>query len=398
MGHFTMRCSISGLPIGGGDDMVWVPLLKLRNYDDPFQADWTAWSPGIRTTYDSYGGPDDVQSPLKGLFVQYLQECLVEKGTGDNQCHDVPVQLGMSFEEYTTAIGENRLEIKAKDQSWREGLLPVPEVPAHVPTLQSVSALLGGDYLVDVLPNGVVRVRVAGYGENGGKIQSAKQTLDVSYTTAHIPGTGSYAHESELWVFTQVAEGRRNEQIRESEATEEPKTAPIVHGMVRADVWDMIVSTPFQVRYPSSKGGFDAVKASVQNAWKRMESIEVLESHPLTAGMGMASELYDLERGFLASILTSESFCDFGTIWGAFQCAFEHTAPEHKEEVIQAFAETLYVGRTLYILRKRWEPTSYLGPQETEWKLNALYTSKIAEIARTNYEESGEDEDNEDEE
>lgn len=127
MGDFNYTCAISGLPIGGGDN---VRLLLLQS--SPFsdrgnyangELSWYIRALPVRGEYSSYGSvneldPADVaiqQNWLEGLKVD-----LREKGWGNNTAHDVPTKKGMSFDELLSALGEARLAVRPELRTAKE--------------------------------------------------------------------------------------------------------------------------------------------------------------------------------------------------------------------------------------------------------------------------------------
>ena len=67
----------------------------------------------LRAKYDDYGRATEVEEgPAKEVWLDGFRYDLLERGTGDNSVHDVPVRKDMNFEELMLAIQESRLRVK----------------------------------------------------------------------------------------------------------------------------------------------------------------------------------------------------------------------------------------------------------------------------------------------
>ncbi len=122
MGSFSMTCSASGLGISAGTK-VRAFLLTESPYSDRGADGWSVRTPPLRAEYNDYGSienvhPDDL--PIADLWLRGLREDLVEVGTGDNQCHDVPARKDMTFAQFLDALQEGRVRVRQDvEHFWR---------------------------------------------------------------------------------------------------------------------------------------------------------------------------------------------------------------------------------------------------------------------------------------
>ena len=104
MGSFDYTCCVSGLPISDGTPIRYL-LLTENPYNSPAEHTcyiddrWALRTFPLRAEYDDYGSVQIVQEGLlRDIWLEGFKRDLVERGTGDNSCHDVPVRKDMTFE------------------------------------------------------------------------------------------------------------------------------------------------------------------------------------------------------------------------------------------------------------------------------------------------------------
>lgn len=102
-----MQCSASGLGITGGTKVRCLLVTRSPYDDSDPRRSWIIRTPPIRAENNDYGSicnvhPDDAR--IADLWLRGLREDAVEKGLGDNSCHDVPVSRDMSFDQLLVAI------------------------------------------------------------------------------------------------------------------------------------------------------------------------------------------------------------------------------------------------------------------------------------------------------
>lgn len=172
MGSFDYTCAISGLPIGANDDVRFILLQASPYTRGGCHADsvecWYLRAPPIRAKYNDYGSvesihPDD--ESLVQLWLDGLKVDLIEKGVGDNTCHDVAVRRDMTFDELREALWENRVEVRRELDSDRHTRFAklmakyrkTPEELGHgIPSIQRIEEVIKNSADIEVTVEGNV--------------------------------------------------------------------------------------------------------------------------------------------------------------------------------------------------------------------------------------------------
>lgn len=292
MGDFSLTCSISGLGISGGTPVRCL-LLTASPYDDddPRRA-WIVRTPPLRAVCNSYGSIEDVHKDDKfvaDLWLRGLREDLVEKGLGDNSCHDVPASKDMSFEALLEAIQEHRVEVRQDAvYFWRRPVdrslagLVRDDAAAATPDMRRIERVLSEDTLLPIRiglalerePNlsavsrvaeenkfvvdepvpHLVRVRFGHYQHGEGHLaalHAAREAIErAGFLGVVSAGSGRYANDAELLVLPapNAAAHVRGPQwdMAPGQSADQNKRLSVAMAMVREDVWQAIV------RYPHS--------------------------------------------------------------------------------------------------------------------------------------------------
>jgi hypothetical protein len=181
MDSFSMICSISGLGISAGTPVRCLLLTASPYGDDDPRKTWIVRTPPLRAVYNDYGSIEDVHKEdafIAKLWLRGLREDVVEKGLGDNSCHDVPVAIDMSFNDMMAAIQARRLQVSQDAKHfWRSPRRGPGSDKAYIPPLMrrveqllesqfpgSVSRHAEHDkYVVDEPVPHMVRVRFGAY-------------------------------------------------------------------------------------------------------------------------------------------------------------------------------------------------------------------------------------------
>ena len=192
MGCFHFTCALSGLPIGPGDKVRFLLLQQ-----SPYGEGWYLRAPPIRAEYNDYGSVehmDPVDDPIAKLWLSGLDVDLIEKGWGENQCHDVPTRKGMTFDAMLEALGEERLRVRAtletteqrraKDKRMRKFWKRKP-TGKGIPTLKRIEKAIAsaGTVTYTVDDSGVIR-------GPGGKYQYTPPKEEKNYSPTYDPHKG----------------------------------------------------------------------------------------------------------------------------------------------------------------------------------------------------------------
>lgn len=289
MGCFSMNCSISGLGIDYGTPVRCLLLTRSPYGDDDPRKAWIIRTPPLRAKYNDYGSimevhPDDAR--IAELWLRGLREDVVEKGLGDNSCHDVPVSRDMTFEDMLRAIQGRRLEViqdmKTFWTSPKRGVGDDPGSEWVPPLMKRVEAALEatqpgcvarnaepvpssacvardageGKYVVDEPVPSMARVRFGRYeqGDYKAKLCEARTALEhAGYACVITAGTGRYANAADLLVFPRPRE-KGDEHVsgpmwdmRPGASASDDKTLRVGLAMIREDVWQALIKFPHNV-------------------------------------------------------------------------------------------------------------------------------------------------------
>jgi len=276
MGHFSFTCSVSGLAITGGTPVRCLLLTSSPYSDDDSRNSWVVRTPPIRAKYNEYGSIEDINKEdefTANLWLRGLREDLVEKGTGDNQCHDVPTAKDMTFDQLLEALWERRVEVMQDVRHfWRRPLTksdlvrigdddvePTEPLDRSAPMFKRIERLLKGvgeQYTVDEPVPNIVRVRFGRYMHGDEHIAGLKKAGDsleqAGFATVIAAGSGRYADSAELLVTNRPNKEEHFKgahwDMASGQKAADDKRMTIRLAMVREDVWQALIT------YPSSKG------------------------------------------------------------------------------------------------------------------------------------------------
>lgn len=289
MSHAT-TCSISGLAIPGGT-AVRCLLLTQSPYDEDsrFRSAWLVRTPPLRATYDGSGLVSDVHPEdvcVADLWLRGLREDLVERGTGDNTCHDAPARRDMSFEDLVESLRVGRVWVRQDRHFWRQPLDLDDALSgneeyrarrAATATLQRIEAVLASDaelagaypdpvsrgaargkFLVDEPVPYLVRVRHGDHEHGPGHLRAlhaARAAVERAGFVAVVSGgSGRYSGDADLIVLpapgqTSTRSGTGPQwDMAPGQDADRDKILRVTLAVVREDVWTALV------RYPHDDG------------------------------------------------------------------------------------------------------------------------------------------------
>lgn len=395
MGCFDYTCAISGLPITFGDDVRWLILTqnpykdsrRVSIHDFAFPRTWP-----VRAKYNDYGSIEDYDkdSPAVKGIVEGFRRDLFEVGTGDNTCHDVSTVRGMDFESILRAVSEERVLVIR--ENWSD-LEDHKEPPKGLPTLQRIRELLqmnnfsvaasnltSGDYLVDEISHGWVRVRVSGYESCPEKLKIILPVLQIDYA-AMITANSLGSFEAEI----QVMPLPNSHHICFAKSKEDEKPLKNYEAFIHGKVWNSIIE--------GSK--FSEIRQGVQREWEF-----VVMNTANTANIAKISQiLANLER----SSLGRDGYLGFSSIpftTGPGEhtglIAALHNKEPFSEQQISDFLDDVAgfacVERYLHGINYWWRPSWYAGQGNTYQKHFDWHTKlkKICQELRAPFKEEQE--------
>lgn len=277
MGSFSVTCSVSGLGISAGTPVRCLLLTESPYGDEDPRMTWIVRTPPLRAAYDDYGSIEDVHPDdefIAALWLRGLREDVVERGLGDNSCHDVPVAVDMSFGDMLAAIQERRLCVSQDAQNFWARPRGIPGIDeAGAPALmrrveQMLETRFPGrvsrganedKYVVDEPVRGMARVRFGQY-QHGKKhtsaLEAAREVVvgrdaedPTGLTGVVTAGSGRYPSDADLLVFPLPAQtsdhvvGPQWDMAAERPGGED-RILRVGLAMIREDVWQALVAYP----------------------------------------------------------------------------------------------------------------------------------------------------------
>lgn len=402
MGSFASTCSISGLPIEGGDP-VRAFLITENPYDDNLYCGmsdlWFLRTLPVKAKYNDYGSIEDVEEgPLKDLWMEGLQIDLVARGVGDNSCHDVEVNKQMSFEQLLTALWEQRVHVLRDVGMSSESK---PTLPDGVPTMKRIKKLLLdakiklslGDYAPGLLvsngPIGQVRVKDEKSKSDGKLLKKALKVIqDAGYPALITMSKGNYAFgQSEILVCTKP-------NIKDFQLYPRDKEKPLLVNlsMVREDVWNVLCEGEvgvYEKPYTLVKKDISFFKD------KAFESVKYMQRNHLSVDQSLEEQIDSLHKSINGILSNSKSEPDF-----QFLCFHRDPVPftvatskhydllckkeltdEQLRPITDLIAEQQFIAYyKLMNIRYYWKPSYSIGPQGGEWEAHRKFHQQMTKV------------------
>jgi hypothetical protein len=413
MGSFASTCAVSGIPLEVGDPVRWY-LLTENPYDDNlvcYSHDmWFPRSWPVRATYNDYGSIEkyDLKCPSIVSIVEALKHDMIERGMGDNSCHDVPTARGMSFEATLEAVWEKRIQVsrdvdtltfmnpemealmkRGRDRRAADNETVEPKRLRGYPTLRGVEDTLknaghgivtaepstnthaGAAYMVDELEPGMCRVRINGFGEDASKLEAILPLLQEEYAAAVTIGSGSYANSAEIRVMPKVMKRERDEYVSWGRETSREKSLCVYQGMIHGDVWDELMKMKVGKGWDEKvKVGFDEYRVDAQKQWDESEKRKSSSLGDMLARLGGGE--HDTYVGSLVSKSVIPFTVGLSEHWkiATGQKPEKFTAKQ-VDEFLSDVAGFSLLHAILPTVRYWWRPSFTCGPQFGEHKKHA---------------------------
>lgn len=279
MGSFSFTCWLSDLTISAGDEVKYFWLTD-NPYDKRHMCSkhdmWFPRTSIIDGRYNSYGSIDgyDEEGPGVVSALMGLERDMVEQGTGDNQCHDVPTNRSMDFEAALAGVQEGRIVVSREIEDLY-GSSEQYVAPDWRPTLQNITEFLqksgyavnNGDYsdeknlLVDEQQKGWVRIRGGGFGESCDLIP-IRDDLRARFAACITPGRDSWRNEIQVFPKPGNPEDEEHRSFRYNKpGSGYDKSEPlrVWQCMIHKCVWDHIIAN----------NGFAKRRKEIGRTWDR---------------------------------------------------------------------------------------------------------------------------------
>ncbi len=432
MGSFNATCIVSNLPIEAGTKVRFLALTenayhKGNEHICYVGGRWQVRNAPIKAEYNDYGSIENWEkSVTTDLFFKSFDTDAVEKGVGDNQCHDVHVRHGMSYEEWLEALWEGRVEVTdsrpatsdkpfvVKDEDIRSGLPTIHRIEKIITDagFKNTTQYGGEGYVVDDVIYGFVRVR---YSRHHSEDTAALEKLlpyiqKAGYAAMITCGSGYYSNHSEILVAPAPSVDERG--ISQSSfglaGRDYPHNKPraVSHAMIREDVWQILLNTSIESwdgTLSFDKMKEDAIKA-LNEALAKKEEIERLKKDKSEDNSSLLIRLllhdmdnYDRDNLFTSLLYPREGESGF-TLKRAFKfaCEQENLSKEELIKHVLDIAEMAYVQCVYSHLHGQWHPTTNSG-QDGNWKEHRAFLQKLIEIKGRWEDECEDDEDSEEE-
>lgn len=389
MGSFVVTCSLSDLPIPGGTN---IRVLLLT--ENPYGDGWDLRAPPIRAVYDDYGGIQCVEpsdAPITDLWLKGLAVDMVERGVGQNTCHDVATRKGMSFDELVVALGAGRVMVRQDVKDfWRPPLSAKARTPKPwLPTMATIEAALGPELVakltVDAPMNNVVRLRRGGeqrYQLDNESLVAARLKLDPDYAVVFTAGYGTGGFDDELLVFAKPGKKRHYAGPQ----WDKEKLLRVRWAFVRSDVWEGLMAEKRPCWW--GLGTMDEQVSRVVESYGGLGRI-------LSRGHGGGAPHF--------TALASPGKYDLVKSMPGVIGLVEHLAllklaatPEWVKEgeaavgtddvahILDATAEMVHIHHLLRGARRAWAPMAYCrGAQDAEWKDQLRFMKVVMAVALT---------------
>lgn len=434
MGHSSMVCSASGLAIVGGTPVRCFLLTRSPYGDaDNDHRPWIPRTPPLRATYDGYGSIENIEDlPIAALWLRGLREDLVEKGLGDNTCHDVPTRRDMELNELLDALREGRVEVlRDVENYWRKPSDVPPDTSPGNLSMTAVEKALEGRpfrYIVDEPLPRLVRVRQEGGDRGDGALVLAKDAVEAAgFVAAIAAGSGPYADRAELIVLPRPAEAGSHTfgpDWRGHRAGGQGRL-DVSLAMIREDVWQALAQFPRRSwdskttpAWPHvRKGehlwhGLKAAKAGVQAMWELIRADLKKEEKARIDRLREDRKWEELERRrkehpffgdyMIHSHVVPSHRDEYGyeSGWESGEKTFLENVPgvigipahfsmlladgrEPWDGLLDAVAELAAVRRSLSGVGVVLRPAASSGPQDPHWGEIARHARAMLTIAET---------------
>lgn len=411
MGSFSMTCALSGLPIECGDKVRYYLLTQNPYYESGNACHtYDIWAPRVyplRAKYDDYGSVEDVESgAVREAWYTAFDIDMVERGWGDNSCHDVSTAKRMPFDDLLRAIAEGRVQVQRQvdlhnrfmSKEMKEIFAKVdkdknkaaPEISKGIPTLERITAVIqsvglevfNGNHspkemmLDDDEGFGRIRVRQGDFGEanldNFAKVEKAAKA--AGYATMLTHGTGGYSHDRPELLIRPLPNAK-GYGFRKGDAK---SPLYIAHAMIREDVWQAVckMSVPGFISGQSTADGY---VNGAKEAWKVLSETSI---DPYLKGISLKNYASAFGRDLLPFVLGHTA---------SFLLVMEQADKMTQAQIddfLRTAGEFMFIQHVMATVRIMYRPSYSNGPQLGEWAAHEQFLSTLAGVAKPKREEA----------
>lgn len=410
MGSFNVTCAVSGLPITPGMPVRYLLLTtnrKKRERENIFPLYTTDWfmprTFPLRAKYYDCGDLVDVQTgPQRDVWMTCFQEDLVERGAGDNPCHDKAVfKDRLKFEDITDLIHEAVLYVEIWPGSTRDAAAPrpdpQPDVASGIPNLHTVRYLIEAEghevvpdwnrpgFLIAQSVHGEVTVRWSQYGDKLPRLGEIRLALEKHYQVILV-------HGPMLRVFPKY----EAEYTYEHNPFQRDAHAAVAKAFIREDVWQALLTMKLEdwrlreftmekfMGYAHEMADKYRAHVAIQKSLDAKHPSEMsFEEMKVWLGRRSQPDLCDWDNpNPISHLLTFDKTVTIG-LWHHYKAFMEsNPSEEETEEFLRVVAEMAFVSTVLSHTNTMWEPSRYAG-QGTNSEVRSSLLHKLAEVAST---------------
>lgn len=412
MGCFNATCIVSGLAIEAGDPVRFLALSESRYHKGNEHICYVTgrWQPRtapLRAEYNDYGSIENIWESLsKRVFFKSFDLDAIEKGVGDNQCHDVHVRKGMSQDEWLEALWEGRVFVDDDAEMRNPNFVHEDKDEYHrkgIPTLACIEKVLkeadlpvtteygAKGFVIDDVTEGFIRVRNGRFEEDQ-KTKALEKALKViqaaGYAGMIMCGTGNYANNAEILVAPKPGTVNENgSQFRLSVAglnKEHSKSERAVsQAMIREDVWQILLNMTLknwdgECTYEIVR---DQARKALANDRERKKNLETVTDPEVKAlqALRFSLRVEDDKNIFIHGLLPQMGASGF-----YFRQAYElgqelATSDAELEAFVDDLAEMMFVQLAYSHIHGQWHPMTN-SSQDGNWEAHRAFLSKLAEI------------------
>lgn len=374
MGSFNYTCSISHLPIGYNDEVRFF-LIAENNRDGDLHIDskWLLRTPPIKAKYSDYGsieGFDENYITSRVMF-QGLDQDVIEKCLGYNECHDCPVTKGMSVDGWLDAFVEGRVRVKPI-RNFDFGKQSIYyTIPKGVPTITRLRKMFPGKK----------------YGESDISFQSwvsqsrNKLKVDIRKNKDQVLKRlqEKYSCVEDKHGLT-LSSKDPNVIFPSRRGSSTIKVAPM---MVREDVYQAVLNFKFdsidQKYHIKFKDHVESYIKTLKNPPKDLSHYqEIAESCGLTS----CEDLWNLSSSTIDQYLgvgISQTF----NLKNALKLAVQISEDQNElDQFVSDWYQTWDFQNKAQMLRCKFFPSSSVGPQFGEWEEHQKFHQTIVNICQ----------------
>lgn len=448
MGSFAYTCAISGLPIEAGDKVRYLLLTKNPYHSGAENTCYIhdLWFPRtfpLKGSYNDYGSVEKVTAGAeREIWLEGLDKDMVERGWGENSCHDVPTKKSMKFDELLNAVQEGRILVQreynhygsmedrleridamlGKKKRTEDTRSPEEKrdskVPAGVPTMYRVQkiaeklslAIYDGSWskpsiIIDSPKTGEVRIRChCMYGEKlkpdekfsaGAAVKQQVEVLSAlqealgEYSTMISTSSDGCAvsvdrkHDSPHYIQPNtelLVRPKPGTHDGEIREADKKEPLPVGHAMIREDVWQALIKNNTVEHWSGKKTVHIGIDAFYEGVNNYVKYLKTEMKSDYYKKYGPLGGRLETHNDNPGAWIATQDIIPF-TIGLASHFNIMMGKDEVPEGFFKTVAEFAFINSVLAQTRYQWRTSSSAGPQFGEWEKHENLLKSLADLA-----------------